>query len=870
MAFRTWGRLLLAAVGVSVLTGAGQLGIGYAFGIIRLTGVPVGDTVNRWPAQLVWVGWCAALAAAAGAALADRLRRGRGLPASTPVHLSIAGVAGLGALVVAPLCMQPARSARLDGVDPVWAVAVCAVLGAVVGTAAALARQLHPPLGWNVASTAGLLWLLALLSVVPSIFTTGPLTTVRLGVLEPSWLDAAAAQRLAPLLLPVLALLVGATTGGLARRHGHPPLVGVTTGVAGPVLVAGAYLAAGSGAAVDRYQAAPYLGALIAVATGALGATAAALLPWPPTAAWRPALATARRPWSAFATRSGQAIEPTDILQPLPTATDPPTGPTTAAGTDSPADLVTVGTGSGRSTGTAIGDDPALGTGEGPGPGPRSGDPSVRPAPAHWDWPTSASTVTPRPTHTASSPESPTPAAHFPPAGEAVTSGTSDSAAVAGEVTISATTTSEATISEPPTTESPAPESAAPVFPAPESLREGPTGGEPTAPVSPAPESLRKGPTDGEPTGDGSPVSGAPMPAEPTLTDATLTDATLTDATLTDATLAGPGTVEEPATEPATSGIAAAEADTVDPGAVKPTVAGTAATESATSAEVSAGAATDDDRSPAAATAGFFSGPVSTPGPVDELDRPELTWPAPTGVPLEPADAAEVAPYPRHQVARLPDLSGVSSWNAFVPPRRTEWRTTTPDATVPGTTVPGTSSPDTTLPGTSSPDTTSADATSAGSTPPKAATPLAGPAAGSAPAVPGTPTQRPAEPGTPGTATGATDTATGTAETSVGPRTGRTTVAGARAGESDTADAATEQDSDVDSGTGRFRNRRGLFGLIRNRTEKAASADQPDERAEPALPAPDEEYVDWVAGLSRPAPEDGQRSLRSPGRHHRD
>ena len=38
MAFRTWGRLLLTALGVSVLAGAGQLGVAYGFGIVRLTG----------------------------------------------------------------------------------------------------------------------------------------------------------------------------------------------------------------------------------------------------------------------------------------------------------------------------------------------------------------------------------------------------------------------------------------------------------------------------------------------------------------------------------------------------------------------------------------------------------------------------------------------------------------------------------------------------------------------------------------------------------------------------------------------------------------------------------------------------------------
>ncbi|MCM0677373.1 hypothetical protein NCC78_22165, partial [Micromonospora phytophila] len=223
MAFRTWGRLLLTALGVSLLTGAGQLGIAFGFGIVRFTGAFTGATANQWPAQLVWVGWFAANAAVVGAVLTERLARRDTALAGTGRQLAVAGAAAAGATVVAPLCMQPARAAELVSVDPVWAVGICAILGALVGAGAALAVLVKPPLGWNMALMAGAVWLVALVSVVPSLVRTGPLPTVRLGVWEPSWLDAAAAQRLAMLVLPLLALLAGATTGGLARWRGHPP-----------------------------------------------------------------------------------------------------------------------------------------------------------------------------------------------------------------------------------------------------------------------------------------------------------------------------------------------------------------------------------------------------------------------------------------------------------------------------------------------------------------------------------------------------------------------------------------------------------------------------------------------------------------------
>ncbi|MER6596738.1 hypothetical protein ABT214_33785, partial [Micromonospora purpureochromogenes] len=70
----------------------------------------------------------------------------------------------------------------------------------------------------------------------------------------------------------------------------------------------------------------------------------------------------------------------------------------------------------------------------------------------------------------------------------------------------------------------------------------------------------------------------------------------------------------------------------------------------------------------------------------------------------------------------------------------------------------------------------------------------------------------------------------------------------------------------------RSRTKRSLFR--RNKARGAEPAAENPE-AEP-LAAQDEEYVDWVAGLSRPLAdnepetESGRRSLRSSGRHHRD
>ncbi|PWR10168.1 hypothetical protein DKT68_09840 [Micromonospora acroterricola] len=316
---------------MGVLAGAGQLGIAFSFGIIQLTGASTDAAVNQWPAQLVWVGWFAAHAAVAGTVVTARLARRYGVLGSTGSLVAVGAAAALGATVVAPLCVRPAQAAERFSVDPIWAVGICATLGALVGAGAAIAALVKPPLGWNMAAVGGVVWLLALVSVVPSLATAGPLPAVRLGVLEPAGFDADAAHRQAILILPAVALLIGAATGGLARWRGHPPLVNGATGMAGTVLVAFTYLAAGPGDAVDRYQITPYYAALLAVAAGVLGSAAAALFRLP----------LLRRAAEA------RVVEPTDIVRPLSAGPAVPQAMTPAAGgtTDEPQLVDLAGTG---------------------------------------------------------------------------------------------------------------------------------------------------------------------------------------------------------------------------------------------------------------------------------------------------------------------------------------------------------------------------------------------------------------------------------------------------------------------------------------------------------------------------------------------
>ncbi|WP_130404697.1 hypothetical protein [Micromonospora violae] len=961
MAFRTWGRLLLTALGVSVLAGAGQLGVAYGFGIVRLTGAFTGTTVNQWPAQLVWVGWFAANAAVAGAVLTGRLAHRDAPAASTSRQLAVGGAAALGATVIAPLCMQPARAAELISVDPVWAVGICAVVGAVIGAGAAIAVLLRPELGWNMAAVAGAVWLLALISVLPSLGTAGPLPTVRLGVLEPSWLDDAAAQRLALLLLPTVALLAGAATAGLARWRGQPPLVSGATGVAGPVLVAFAYLTAGPGDAVDRYQATPYYGALIAILAGALGAAAAALLRWPVTRAADP-----------------QTIEPTAILRPLPAGPALPSAASgddrdTAERTDSESANAALSTGAQRGGVVA---------------GPRAvGEPDgVRTVPAHWDWPET----------TASGQHGPTPAAPAQPAawltaptGEFTAAGQTSSArrddvpattepstsadvshradvsdrtdatptsAAAGRVDAAAATDDRA-VDEPigstatGTTSSDATSSdtgrTAGTTAAPTSTDSGTGGGAdngtsgteaagatgteaaghatPEAPRTIRPRRTRKSKanpdaTASEPADDTSPAGSATTDAGATESAAT-TDETPTgparkgsrsarsagsstgpDAA-TDAPAPGRGKRSGPTTEVA-SGTAAAgtaakrapataasEATQVPADPESPSTPAET-TEAPTGVTPAPATTTGAKRTPALPTSTGHSGAEAAAAPHVPKAGPDVpkagldSSAAPTGATSSTSDSATAGAggtdSARSAVEGVPTagLFGVSAagdsdadlWT----PAPSAWPVTStwavpPHAAEPGPTASegssGSGEPSGSTPRPrhrpSLPDLSQAGTWNAFDTSRRARSTRSQDSSTAAEASPTTPAaEPPGSPGSPGT---------------MGAPAAASTTSDSTASDSGTGEVAATEVISTPPKVAEQPSRRGRLGGLFRRNRSRADEESPktSDDAEP-LATQDEEFVDWVAGLSKPVSdneperENGRRSLRSTGRHHRD
>ncbi|WP_306213389.1 hypothetical protein [Actinoplanes sp. RD1] len=281
MAFRTWAKALSATVGVGALVGASELGMAYGLGVVRLTRVVDVTTRDQWTAQLAWVVWFPMIAAAAGALAGATLLR-RWSPSTrigVRAEVALSFAAALGAAVIVPLTMQPARTARIAGVDPVVVIAICTGIGALVGVFAAWAALAQRVARWSLATVTATIWVVALASVAPSLAPSDPLPAVRLGVLD---IAALPTDRTALATMPALALVIGLILGIIARRRGLSMLTIALAGLPGPALLTVSYLVAGPGAGADHYQMTPYWAAMTATGAGVLGSVLAAVLRRPP------------------------------------------------------------------------------------------------------------------------------------------------------------------------------------------------------------------------------------------------------------------------------------------------------------------------------------------------------------------------------------------------------------------------------------------------------------------------------------------------------------------------------------------------------------------------------------------------------------
>ena len=228
MALRTVAKVLTATLGVAALAAAGQLGVAYGLGIVRLTRILDVTTRDQWTAQLAWVAWLAMTSAVVGAVVGVRLaprRSYQNLPANgVGIAIAVALAAGAGSALVVPLTMQPARTAQIAGVHPVLVIGISAALGAFAGVPAAVAALMVAVARWSLLGVSVCVWAIALLSVAPSLAPGDPLPAVRLGVFDAGYLSPGVTQRTALFTMPAVAL-VGVAAGwgrcaGARRRGG--------------------------------------------------------------------------------------------------------------------------------------------------------------------------------------------------------------------------------------------------------------------------------------------------------------------------------------------------------------------------------------------------------------------------------------------------------------------------------------------------------------------------------------------------------------------------------------------------------------------------------------------------------------------------
>lgn len=261
-------KALVTALTVAAFVGAGQLGVAYALGILRWNQAFTGPAEHLWEAHLAWAGYITALSVAAGGLGGRRAIRRHDLRDGFGAWIPIALAALIGAALTVPLVAVPAGAAEVPvPVDPALNAGLAAGLGTAVGFFAALALLSARPVAGGMIATAVWVWLLAVVSAGGWLAEKSTPNGQRLGVLDLPVLTDRVTQDLVLPVMAGVAVLTGAAIAAYARWLGEHPIAVAMSGLAGPALVASAYLVAGpAGPALDRRE--PWLAALVAVGAG--------------------------------------------------------------------------------------------------------------------------------------------------------------------------------------------------------------------------------------------------------------------------------------------------------------------------------------------------------------------------------------------------------------------------------------------------------------------------------------------------------------------------------------------------------------------------------------------------------------------------
>lgn len=267
---RIWLRALSAALATAAIVGAGQLGLAYGLGIMRWTQTFEAGNENAWNAQLTWTVWIAALAVVGGAVGGVRVLRRHHRPDGLGAWFAVSLAAVVGGAVVVPLVVLPAGEAHVAiSVDPALQAGINAGVGLVVGLLAALGVLCARPVGGSVLVAALWVWAAALVSAFVQLDSANQSHSRRLGVLElPSATDNATQNMILPIMAGI-AVGSGVLIAAYSLWLGEHPIAVGASGLAGPALVAAAYLTAGPGISSDNSdQQRPWLGSLFAVGAG--------------------------------------------------------------------------------------------------------------------------------------------------------------------------------------------------------------------------------------------------------------------------------------------------------------------------------------------------------------------------------------------------------------------------------------------------------------------------------------------------------------------------------------------------------------------------------------------------------------------------
>jgi hypothetical protein len=318
MAVPSWAKTLGSAAGTGIVAGAGQLGIAYGLGVVRWDTDLAG---GAWHWQLTWLALLASTAVIAGAAVGRWMADRSPAQAGLPIRITVTLAGAVGAAIMIPLVLHPARGAHIsEPGNPALTAVIATAAGLAVGVLAALAVLRIPTVAGNLVATVTWLWLAALGSAVWTIGRGGTWGVARPGLIPASgaWI---------PVLLLGVPALIALAVAALARFGGSGPVAVAVSGVAGPALLAAAYVigAPGGGTETTAYR---YALLSVAVAAAVSVLVAVARRPAPsqerrsaePTDSWQP-------------TESGQPAEsgqPTEPSPPAPLALETAAWPETA------------------------------------------------------------------------------------------------------------------------------------------------------------------------------------------------------------------------------------------------------------------------------------------------------------------------------------------------------------------------------------------------------------------------------------------------------------------------------------------------------------------------------------------------------------